>query len=261
VKKSERLLPFKEDRNGRPLSACTEENIKIICEALRTVCRVLREHPHSDPAQGQSLRMRHASATGLRDLCQRHHGQATGVDDALRVALREVLNPELVETAVTRAVARRRRDQASFLDRRGVVEKEVASIRQRIDRLIDAIGDESLPADEIKSRVRVETEERRALEAELASLGSVGKVASLDAAAIARDLRLKVADVTTLLGQRTPQARAMLRKILVGPITCSPVRRAGTRGYRFEGRVSLGTLLSGEVLTTWQAFGDGEYHG
>jgi hypothetical protein len=35
VKKSERLLPFKEDRNGRPLSACTEENIKIITDALR----------------------------------------------------------------------------------------------------------------------------------------------------------------------------------------------------------------------------------
>jgi hypothetical protein len=35
AKKSERLVPFKEDRNGRPLSACTEANIKIITDALR----------------------------------------------------------------------------------------------------------------------------------------------------------------------------------------------------------------------------------
>lgn len=38
AKKSEQLLPFKEDRNGRPLSACTEQNIKIICDALR-ICQ------------------------------------------------------------------------------------------------------------------------------------------------------------------------------------------------------------------------------
>ncbi len=43
------------------------------------VCRVPWEHPHSDPTPGQSLRVRDASATGPRDLPQRHHGQATAL--------------------------------------------------------------------------------------------------------------------------------------------------------------------------------------
>ena len=80
----------------------------------------------------------------------------------------------------------------------------------------------------------------------------MGKVASLDTAAITRDLRLKLPDVSSLLGEKTPQARAMLRKILVGPIMVHPVRRGKTRGFRFEGRASFAKLLSGEVLNTWR---------
>jgi hypothetical protein len=132
-------------------------------------------------------------------------------DEALRLALREVLNPDVVSQALTRAVNRLRTDQASSLDRRSVVERDLVAIRGKIDRLVDALADGSMAGDEIKARLQVETEKRRALESELASLGSVGKVASLDTAAITRDLRAKVSDVTGLLGQRTPQARAMLR--------------------------------------------------
>jgi site-specific DNA recombinase len=175
-------------------------------------------------------------------------------DEALRLALREVLNPDVVSQALTRAVNRLRTDKASSLDRRSVVERDLVAIRGKIDRLVDALADGSMAGDEIKARLQVETEKRRALESELASLGSVGKVASLDTAAITRDLRAKVSDVTGLLGQRTPQARAMLRKILVGPVLVHPVRRAGTRGFRFEGRVSFAKLLSGEVLNTWRGF-------
>jgi site-specific DNA recombinase len=173
-------------------------------------------------------------------------------DEALRVALREILNPDVIALALSRAVDRLRSDQASSLDRKTMVEKELASIRQRVDRLVDAIADGSMAGDEIKARLQIETVKRHALDAELASLGTVGKVASLDTAAITRDLRAKVSDVTELLGQKTPQARAMLRKVLVGPILVHPVRRAGRRGFRFEGRVSFARLLSGEVLNTWQ---------
>jgi hypothetical protein len=128
-----------------------------------------------------------------------------------------------------------------------------------IYRLVDAIADGSLPSDEIKSRLQIETEKRRALESELASLGSVAKVARLDAAAIARDLRAKVSDVSALLAEKTPQARAMLRKILVGPIMVHPVRRGKTRGFRFEGRASFAKLVSGEGLDTWRGVPDGQY--
>ena len=182
------------------------------------------------------------------------------LDDALRLALREILNPDVIALALTGAVNRLRSDHASSLDRKSVVENDLAAIQGRINRLLDAIADDALPRDEITSRVQVEMERKRALESELASLGSVGKVASLDTAAITRDLRAKVCDVSALLAEKTPGARAMLRKILVGgKIMVHPVRRGKTRGFRFEGRVSFGKLLSGEVLNVWRGVPDGQY--
>jgi hypothetical protein len=105
--------------------------------------------------------------------------------------------------------------------------------------------------------LKVANERKKAREAELAGLGAAANVASLDAAKMAKELRAKVADVTTLLGENVAQARAMLRKILVGKIVCSPVRRAGRSGLMFEGRVSLArllpaTVLSDEVLNSWR---------
>ena len=72
-------------------------------------------------------------------------------DEALRLSLREVLNPDLVSLALTRAVNRLRTDQASSLDRKTMVENELASIQQRIDRLVDAVANGRLPGDEIQS--------------------------------------------------------------------------------------------------------------
>ena len=96
-------------------------------------------------------------------------------DEALRLALREVLNPEVVSLALTRAVSRLRTDQASSLDRKTIIENELVAIGSKIDRLVDAIADGSMAGDEIKSRLQIETEKRRALESELAGLGPWGK--------------------------------------------------------------------------------------
>jgi len=49
--------------------------------------------------------------------------------------------------------------------------------------------------------------------------------------------------VRALLAKTTPQARQMLRRLLVGKIVLEPV--AG--GYRFTGNLGLAGILSGET--------------
>ena len=171
-------------------------------------------------------------------------------DDALLVALRGVLNPDVITAALTKAIAQLRRDQAGSVDRRAQIDKDVAAVRKKIDRLMDALTDESLPTSEIKSRLKVEKQRQDALEAEREGLAEAGTVASLDVARITKDLKAKVYDVSSLLGEgeNVSAARGMLRKILVGPIVVSPIAQGETRGFRFEGRASVAKLLSGEVL-------------
>jgi hypothetical protein len=57
-----------------------------------------------------------------------------------------------------------------------------------------------------------------------------------------------VADTKALLGQHVPQARQMLRKLLVDKLAFTPVEEKGQKGYRFAGAVNFGRLLAGDAL-------------
>ena len=58
----------------------------------------------------------------------------------------------------------------------------------------------------------------------------------------------RVGDVKALLGRTTPQARQMLRKLVVDKFTVEPVREGERRGFRFSGKITLGRVLSGAAL-------------
>ena len=61
-----------------------------------------------------------------------------------------------------RLTANRQRHES----RRVQVERELDGVQQKLDRLIDALTDDSLPADEIKSRLYLEKARKAALTAE-----------------------------------------------------------------------------------------------
>ena len=59
--------------------------------------------------------------------------------------------------------------------RRTQVERELEDAHRKLDRLVDALADGSLPADEIKGRLGAEKARKTALQAELTKLsGSAG---------------------------------------------------------------------------------------
>ena len=64
--------------------------------------------------------------------------------------------------------------------------------------------------------LEAESDRKKALARELAGMDDVARVASLDTARLTKLLRVGAADVKALLGESVPQARQMLRQVLVG---------------------------------------------
>jgi len=75
--------------------------------------------------------------------------------------------------AVEKALAPLARRPRAVIDRRAQVERELAQVQQRLDRLIDVLADGSLPADEIKARLRAEKARKTVLSEDLEKLGRV----------------------------------------------------------------------------------------
>jgi hypothetical protein len=99
--------------------------------------------------------------------------------------------------------------------------------------------------DPLLAALREEEHRKKLLIVELATLAELEKVASLDAERIKRELRARAADVRALLGRRVPQARQILRKLVVGRVECEPFEDGDRRGYRVSGQSTYARLLGG----------------
>ena len=75
-------------------------------------------------------------------------------------------------------------------------------------------------------------------------------IASLDERRLRQELRERVADVRTLLADGTPQARRVLRKLLVGRLEVEAFDDGERRGYRFTGQGSDAAVLPVSLSTT-----------
>ena len=81
---------------------------------------------------------------------------------------------------------------------------------------------------------------------ELTKLSELAGIESLDETKLKRELYERMADVKTLLGQNTSQARQMLRKLLAGSkIEMEGFGHGRERGYKFCGK-----LISGAATNT-----------
>jgi hypothetical protein len=112
-----------------------------------------------------------------------------------------------------------------------------------ISRLLHAIVSGG-PVETIVTEMKAEEARKAAQAAELEGLDRLAAVA-IDDARVKRELAGYALDVRSLLGQHTPQARQMLRKLLgEEKITLTPVEIDGRRRYRFTGSGTYLRLLS-----------------
>jgi hypothetical protein len=98
--------------------------------------------------------------------------------------------------------------------------------------------------------LKAEEDRKKVLSAELNTLGDLEKVISLDAHQIKKDVTARAADVRGLLGRRGPQARQLLRKLVVDRLECEPFEEGNRRGYRVSGTGTYARLLPGGECAT-----------
>jgi len=124
------------------------------------------------------------------------------LDRAILAAIGDALDPTVLSGAVEKALARLAKQQRAHIERRAVIERELAQVQQRLDRLIDALADGSLPADEIKTRLSTEKARKTALTTDLTRFERLAKVGTVQVDQIADRLCARISDVGGLLGRR-----------------------------------------------------------
>ena len=205
----------------------------------------------------QRTRIAHyACATSLRRgdsvCCNRITIKNAALDTAILKAVTEALRPEVLDVAVDLAVERLTSGVKEYQARKVVVEQELSEVQRRLDRYLDALGDGSLPRDEVASRLNTEKARKDALAVERDKIVGMLSVADLDAEQTKLDLRAKAQDIVGVLAKEIPQARQMLRKLLADKLAVEPVGKKGKkdRGYTFRGALVLDKLIAGEAFQT-----------
>lgn len=169
------------------------------------------------------------------------------LDGAFLDAIRASIDDDLLQDAVARAVSLRQERQSAAPGRRLALERELQAVDQKVDRLVNAIAMGG-PLEELLERLGTERARRTSLLVEQKALN--GQEADQTEARLVARLTTHAAELRSLLGTHVPQTRKLLATMLAGPVVMFPVAENGRRGYRFEGRLRLGGVLSGETRET-----------
>ena len=170
------------------------------------------------------------------------------LDSAILHALNDVLDERVLEAAVEQALRKLREGRAALPDQRTAILRELSLLESRLTHLVEAIatGDKSKA---VFTTLKIEEARKEVLQIQLTELDDLGRIASLDAKRVARDLRERVGDIRSLLGRHVTQARQMLRKVLDGKIRCEPFEENGVRGYRYRATGSYGGLFASGIAS------------
>jgi site-specific DNA recombinase len=166
----------------------------------------------------------------------------SAVDDAVLDALADdILQPDIVEDAIRRAVEQlapgARQQEAVRL------RAELATVERTIKNLMDALAAGGNEVASLVSRLKAEEHRKLDLEAQIATAEHLAT--AIDVNAIRAKLEARLTEWRELLRQQVTQTRQMLRKILDGPVTLTPLPDGS--GVRVEGQAAYGKILEGLV--------------
>ena len=154
----------------------------------------------------------------------------------------DALSPEVLEAALTRAVERLTTPDPDAGTRR----RTLTAVRKKLDGELARLTAAVTAGGPLKTLVSaIKTAERQAdhIDAELAGLDGGDRVSRVERQRIERELRVRLDDWRGLLRRHVPQARQILRKLLVDRV----VFTTRTDHYEFTGSWTLGKLVSGVV--------------
>jgi len=148
--------------------------------------------------------------------------------------------PEIVERAIEFAIDELRPDSDD--SRRADILAEIHRLDSELARLTAAIasgGD--LPA--LLAAVKERQDRRERWERMLIELDAMSRIGRSELSCLEREIRHRLADWRAMLRREVPEARELLRNLIVGRIAFTP--RPETRVYEFSGRGSFGRVLAG----------------
>ena len=170
------------------------------------------------------------------------------LDHVILKAINEVLDKQLMEEMVDKALAQLRSGKTEGIDRQGAIEKELSLLETKVQRIIDAIADGE-PHESLVARIKAEEDQKKALVRELEILQLQKKnVVYLDEAKVKQDLQKRVKDMKGVLGRHLPQARQALRKLLNGKIKCTPIIMGRSKGHQVSGQGNYDSFLPSTLV-------------
>ena len=143
------------------------------------------------------------------------------LDQAILDAICAALDQRAIEFAVEQALRRLRDGEVGQLDRRASIGRELSLIEARMRHLAEAIA-QGEPLDALLTQLREEEARKKSLVYDLDGLVRRDRVASLDQTRLKRQLVAKATDLRGLLTRRVPQARQVIRKLVVGRLAFTP---------------------------------------
>src|SRR5881296_3931073 len=188
-------------------------------------------------------------------LCGSHHQRGRTVcvngleapmeatDHAVLASLeRDLVRGEVVERAIEFAIDELRPGSDPAERRRDEVLREMRRLDGELSRLTAAVasgGD--LPA--LLAALKERQASRERCERALIELDATARIGQHELSRLEREIRHRLADWRAMLRREVPQAREILRNLIVGRIAFRP--RPETSVYEFSGRGSFGRLLAG----------------
>ena len=171
------------------------------------------------------------------------------LDRVVLDAIAKALDERIVARAVELALDVLRSGHESRVDRRAATERELSLVEAREQHLAEVIA-RGEPPEPLLVLLRNEESRKKILLSELQSLAGAKMIPKLDHARLRQELRMHTADVRNLLMNHGPQARQILRKLLVGRLDCEAIEEGERRGYRVTGQGSYSNLLPGNLIPT-----------
>jgi site-specific DNA recombinase len=154
------------------------------------------------------------------------------------------LTPAAVAAIVRETLAAVRPPEDTAVPRRAALRADLLIVEAEIARLTAAIA-RAPDLGSLLDALRAKEQRRDALQADLAALDGLGRVSTVDPAALTPAILAKLGDWSGLMGRRVAQARQILRHLLVGRITFTP-EPDGTMA--FVGYATIGPLVAATVL-------------
>jgi hypothetical protein len=164
------------------------------------------------------------------------------MDGALLNGIQGLLDEQILMEAISRAVQQIRAGQATMPDKRQRLEREIALAEGRLRRLVEAIATGRLQKP-FSLNWSGEEGKKKVLAAQLASVSTLDRLASVDSTRLERNLCERIGDMKALLGRHVPQTRQLLRKIINGRIVCTPFDDHRGRGYALSATGTYAGLL------------------